>query len=73
MTKTINFELSKRLNEAWLLDEDIQASYYYQLLPNKKNNWWLKEKLVKNWNWKWRIYKTLTIEEAINFLPEWYK
>jgi hypothetical protein len=66
--KTISFELSKRLNESWLLD-DIDTDFLYQLLPNNKKNWWLKHKLVKNWNWEWRVYKTLTLAEAIEFLP----
>jgi len=68
--KTINFELSKRLSDLWLLD-NIETEYLYQLLPNTKNDWWKKEKLVNNWNWKWRIYKTLTLEEAIEFLSKY--
>lgn len=68
--KTINFELSKRLNDLWLLD-NIETEWKIQLLPTKIWNKWNKWRLVKNWNWKWKIYKTLTLEEAIEFLPNW--
>ena len=65
--KTLNFEISKRLDELWVL-YNIITKYKLQQLPNKKNNWWLSPKIVKNWNWKWRIFKTLTVEEAIEFI-----
>lgn len=99
MSKTINFELSKRLNDLWLLD-DIETEYWY----NK--HWYLNEYIWKTcdippensydseWHTycdcckrdlerclnysrdkydkisKWLPYKTLTLEEVIEFLPQ---
>jgi len=50
--KTINFQLSKILNDLWLLD-NIETEWKIQLLPTKNWNKWNKWRLVKNWNWKW--------------------
>ena len=61
--KTINFELSKRLNDLWLLD-DIETEYFYRTWDNVLYNW-------NPWDWPNWI-KTLTLEEAIEFLPDWY-
>jgi len=66
MTKCINLELSKKL-APYL--KDVDTEYILQQLPNHNKNWWLKERVVKNWNWVWRMYKTLTLEEAIEFMP----
>lgn len=61
--KTINFELSKRLNELWLLN-NIETEY-------KLWEYWV---FVITWFepivWP-KLYKTLTLEEAIEFLPNW--
>lgn len=65
--KTINFKLSKILNDLWLLD-NIETEWKIQLLPTKEWNKWNKWRKVKNWNWKWKIYKTLTLEETIKFI-----
>jgi len=51
--KTLNFKLSKRLNEAWILD-DIETEETIFV-------WW------KAWE---DFIKTLTLEEAIDFLPK---
>lgn len=67
MSKVLNFELSKRLNDLWLLD-DIETEYVIEI--------WT----VIVWEYKYAIdkkdcfcvswyYKTLTLEEAIEFLP----
>jgi len=77
-TKTLSFELSKRLNDLWLLD-DIETEYIFQEWVIKTLwKWWA---LTKEWDWiiiikkylekyEWLIfYKTLTLEEAIEFLP----
>ena len=66
--KTISLELSKRLNELWLLD-NIETEYIYRRFPtntefeltNEKEDYWLKPE---------EIYNTLILEEAIEFLPE---
>lgn len=62
--KTINFELSKRLNEKWLLD-NIETEYIYADI-------WLK--LEKNLNNELEnTIKTLTFEEVIEFLiDKWF-
>lgn len=58
--KTIWFELSKKLNDLWLLD-NIETEYWYA------ESWWLH-------NYKAEIedrpemIKTLTLEETIEFL-----
>lgn len=57
--KKINFNLAKRLNELGLLD-NINTEYAY----NK--SWWLWDPFYK----KRYIYKTLTTEEALEFLPD---
>ena len=89
--KTINFELSKRLNEKWLLD-NIETEFVYN------NNWKryfsddikfvdttkecnkihncepyyilhnAKSYSIQNQKNEWYIYKTLTTEEAVEFL-----
>lgn len=58
--KTISFELSKRLNDEWLLD-NIGTMYSY----NK--SWWLWDSFYR----RRYIYKTLTLEEAIETLFAW--
>lgn len=69
MAKTISFELSKRLSEWWYLD-NIETEYCYiehfkniHLLESNDN---LVIRFKKDW---WTKYKTLTLEEAIDFLP----
>jgi len=70
--KTINLELSKRL-APYLEDVDTEYSYYFY----KDDNW-----KITNSIWKYKHsfvrtkifyiteeYKTLTLEEAIEFLP----
>ena len=64
MTKTINLEISKRLNEGWYL-EGIETEYYFYKNPNgdfaiinhPDDPEWING------------YKTLNLEEAIEFLP----
>lgn len=53
--KTINFELSKRLNDLWLLD-------------NIETKTMLVDDRYSNWFFNWKYYKTLTLEEAIEFI-----
>ena len=53
MNKVLKFELSKRLNYLWLLD-NIETEYWFT------ETW-------KFFPWEC-IYKTLTLEEAIEFL-----
>ena len=80
--KTINFELSKRLNERWLLN-NIDTEYL--IYKNKK---WIvsieENKKLTTWTsfneiqkeciaLKEEIYKTLTLEEAIEFMPIYIK
>jgi len=63
MTKTLNFELSKRLTEWWYLD-NIETEYHYTVC-------WLWKK-IKSWKLEYtEDIKTLTLEEAIDFLPEY--
>lgn len=64
--KTVNFEISKRLNELWLLD-NIETGYSYRKdlidrIPNKYFvlKWYMED--------AWDI-KTLTLEESIEFIP----
>lgn len=65
--KTINFELSKRLKDLWLLD-NIETKYSYWYF---NFNW---DDIVKIFNNSELIeshfekYKTLTLEEAIEFI-----
>lgn len=67
MTKTISFELSKRLNELWLLD-DIETEYIYWY--NLYWEWDVYELVLsKEYPFTKVDYKTLTLEEAIEFLP----
>lgn len=62
MKKTISFELSKRLNELWLLD-NIETKYVINIET--------KELLTNDYVNFPSIYdtKTLTLQEAIEFLP----
>lgn len=62
---TINFELSKRLNDLWLLD-NIKTEYWYEY-DNETKNYNIDYFLPFNKN---IICKTLTLEEAIEFLPD---
>lgn len=71
MSKTINFELSKRLNDLWLLDE-IETEYIYWINTKWEPN---ISKIYNHYNWIDKLYpveyyKTLTLEEAIEFLPK---
>ena len=70
--KTIWFELSKKLNDLWLLD-NIETEYKYIDFINWK--WDRKIELFKNNNDKapndFKHIKTLTLEEAIEFLPKY--
>ncbi len=77
--KTINFELSKRLNKLWLLD-NIETEYWihkmydWEIVINKEE--WHKyisdRDIHIQWDWNnYHNYKTLTLEEAIEVLP-WY-
>ena len=67
MIKTINLELSKRLNELWLLD-NIETEYFW--VKTVHGEW-----IIVYWDGEEPIsveeVKTLTLEEAIEFLPEW--
>ena len=60
--KTINFELSKRLNDLWLLD-NIETEYCYNI------DWDLLSWFYAKKEYNQIVYKTLTLEEAIDFLP----
>lgn len=67
--KTINFELSKKLSDLWLLD-DIQTEYIY----TKIDIWfWNINYDIIEWKYfninDWDI-KTLTLEEWIKILPK---
>lgn len=73
--KTINFELSKRLNDLWLLDNIETQCIYFRHKYFKK---W--EYILEDFIWN-IIYdkkncedkiKTLTLEEAIEFLWDKY-
>lgn len=66
--KTINFELSKRLNDLWLLD-DIETEYFYYKPYKDKDKWHIWPNSIVYWIDRWDI-KTLTLEEAIEFLPK---
>lgn len=63
--KTINFELSKQLNEKWLLD-DRETEYVYE--KNRENERNLFENNADD-IFMYETIKTLTLEEAIEFLP----
>ena len=66
MTKVLKFELSKRLNDLWLLD-NIKSNYlYYQ--HNETWNYEIVDRYEIIWD-RTYICKTLTLEEAIEFLP----
>lgn len=60
--KTLNFEISKRLNDLWLLD-NIETEKVYLV----HSEWYDLEDY--NHYLPWDI-KTLTTEEAIEFLPK---
>lgn len=64
--KTINFELSKRLNDLWLLD-NIETEFYYSSEITDIDI--IRKKLNIGY---WRLLNTdipaLTLEEAIEFL-----
>lgn len=63
MEETINFKLAKRLNDEGLL-EGVETKYYYD------DKFLIKKEMVdlKNYKQLWLI-KTLTLSEAIEFLP----
>lgn len=70
--KTINFELSKKLNDLWLLD-NIETKYFYNAFyiwddtfEDKDYKW---EKWINKYNKYKDSIKTLTLEETIEFLP----
>ena len=68
MSKVLKFELSKRLNDLGLLD-DIETEYIF----TKRDIWfWNIDYDIIEWKYfkvnDWDI-KTLTLEEAIEFLP----
>ena len=70
MTKYINFELSKKLNDLGLLD-NIETKYWIWQV------WWVCTKLELEYLNPWYKanecwYKTLTLKEAIMFLPKTY-
>lgn len=65
--KTINFELSKRLSDLWLLD-NIETEYFY----TKRDIWfWNIDYDIIEWRYfnieDWDI-KTLTLEELPKFI-----
>lgn len=62
--KTINLELSKKLQEHL---KDIETEYYYEAWLRGK--YFLEEWISSFDKDNWDI-KTLTLEEAIEFLPE---
>lgn len=68
--KTISFELAKRLNEKWLLD-NIETEYiFYWWNPDELNttiSWYKKQNIYEKCLWD---IKTLTFDEAIEFLPK---
>lgn len=67
--KTIDFELSKKLNDLWLLD-NIDTEYVYHKIIKWIDEW--KYVIIINHELEWKTktdIKTLTIEEAIEFLP----
>lgn len=68
MIKTISFELSKRLDELWLL-RDVETEFIY----TKRDIWfWNIDYDIIEWKYfnldDWDI-KTLTTDEALEFLP----
>ena len=75
--KTINFELSKILTKLWLLD-NIETEYFYSANWLYQNwRWWNRDG-VEYWWIKYKLYdnekiKTLTLEEAIEFLKQYTK
>lgn len=64
MNKTINFELSKRLTDLWLLWEINNNYLYYQ--NNETWNYEIVDRYEIIWDRAY-ICNTLTIEEAIEF------
>ena len=62
--ETINFELSKKLNELGLLD-DIDTEYYHNKLWMTVIDKYDRKGKEKEWH-----IKTLTLEEAIELLPD---
>ena len=63
--KTINLELSKRL-APYL--ENIDTEYLWHQKWNISTCTWYKERLVRKHTQEWRSFKTLTLEEVIEFL-----
>ena len=64
--KTINFELSKRLNDLWLLD-NMETEYWYEY-DNETKNCDINYFLPFNKN---IICKTLTLDESIEFIKNY--
>jgi hypothetical protein len=60
--KTINLELSERLT---IYMEDIETKYLIRKYDKKVMTWQEKDK-EENFDW---FVQTLTLEEAIDFLP----
>lgn len=66
--KTINFEISKRLNDLWLLDFETEFVFDYVDFENK---YYLAN--TKTFTTRTEKYiKTLTLEEAIEFLSDFF-
>ena len=63
MTKTISLALSKRLEEHFKnIDTEMYYKYNWEIAENIFNEWYLNK---INW------FKTLSLEEAIAFLPKY--
>jgi len=69
--KTINFELSKRLTEWWYLD-NIETEYCYSSYKWENDfillEWYKYNTINEDWD-EYDMIKTLTISEALDFLP----
>ena len=61
--KTINFKLSKRLNELWLLD-NMETEYCYNIDKDILPWFYAKEEYSQI------VYKTLTLGEIFKYLPK---
>jgi len=69
--KTISLKLSVLINEKWVLD-NIETEYYFR--PNWDIDYLVNWYDIKTDHPNYKIMKTLTLEEAIDLLPEevWY-
>ena len=74
--KTINFELSKRLNDLWLLD-NIETEYIYRESINPElyicSTVFITDWILYDTDMSYNDYKTLTLEEAIEFLKQFWE